>query len=269
MRVPCPRAFLARRGSRLALAAFVLVGCSRAPLPALPAEVPTTSTAMGSTLDASSAGSRPPGASSADASAPVVETSRCQIGGVAGALSLREIARGCLVEPLPVTSWDVSGGVEVSVALAEATVASGESLAVVVTYKNKTAKPLDLTFEVSRRDGFPPPPWMGDVTAHEASGRMVDMSEEPRPPWAAALADEPRQFAVLTLAGGAVLEDHLHWAAARYRWAASGREKQYPRSLLGPLGKGVYALKVHTTLVLRAQGGRLEYATPTATVRVQ
>ena len=122
----------------------------------------------------------------------------------------------------------------------------------VVHYANKTDAPVVLMFDDS--------PLRGHVVAHHADGRRADGTEAPPPAWAQSWAKGARRYQRVTLGPKAVLDERKMWFASSWKWAPNAHEKQYPRSLLGPLPKGAYTLRVRTPLIVRSKGDHVDYA---------
>ena len=72
-------------------------------------------------------------------------------------------------------------------------------------------------------------------------------------------AKAARRYQRVTLGPKAVLDERKMWFASSWKWAPNAHEKQYPRSLLGPLPKGAYTLRVRTALIVRSKGDHTDY----------
>lgn len=158
----------------------------------------------------------------------------------------------CYVDTLPETEWDVVSSVEITTSPAKVATTPDGIGDLVVHYANKTDAPVVLVFDES--------PLRGHVVAHRADGRRADGTEAPPPAAMRAWAKEVQQHQRVTLAPKAVLDERKMWFASSWMWAANAHEKQYPRTLLGPLPKAAYTLRVRTPLIVRSKGDHVDYA---------
>jgi hypothetical protein len=191
----------------------------------------------------------------ADASATA--TDPCFVG--AGASAELSELRSC-DRDAPSEDWDGADALAITASPATVRAEPGGIGDLVVHYANRTEGPIVLRFDDS--------PLRGHVVAHHPDGRRADGAEAPPPAWATTWAKSPRRYRRVTLGPRAVLDERKMWFASRWKWAPNDHEKQWPRSLLGPLPKGTYVLRVRTSLVVRATGERVEYAEATTNARV-
>jgi hypothetical protein len=167
----------------------------------------------------------------------------------------------CYSDTLPETEWDVARAVELTASPATVTAAPGGMGDLVVHYANKTDAPVVLVFDDS--------PLRGHVVAHRADGRRADGTEAPPPAWANAWAKGKHRYQRITLGPKAVVDERKTWFASSWKWAPTSDQKEWPRSLLGPLPKGAYTLRVRTALAVRAKGDPLDYGEATTSARVE
>lgn len=169
----------------------------------------------------------------------------------------RSDLNACYPGTLPEAEWDVTGSVVVTASPDSVTNTPGGIGDLVVHYTNTSNAPVVLVFDDS--------PLRGHVVAHHANGRRADGTEAPPPSW----AKGTRRHQRVVLAPKAVLDERKMWFASTWMWAPNAYEKQYPRTLLAPLPKGSYTLRVRTPLILRMKGDHADYAEATTTARVQ
>ena len=169
--------------------------------------------------------------------------------------------RSCYVDTLPEPEWDVASSIEITASPATVTNTPGGIGDLVVRYANKTAAPVVLVFDDS--------PLRGHVVAYRADGRPADGTEAPPPAAMSAGAKAARSYERITLGPKAVLDERKMWFASSWIWTQHVHEKQYPRTLLGPLPKGTYTLRVRTPLVVRFTSDRMEYAETSTTGAVE
>jgi hypothetical protein len=167
----------------------------------------------------------------------------------------------CYPDTLPESEWDIASSVELTASPATVTNTPGGIGDLVVHYANKTNAPVVLVFDDS--------PLRGHVVAHHADGRRADGTDAPPPAWARSWAHGVKRHQRVVLGPRAVLDERKMWFASSWSWAPNAHEKQYPRSLLGPLPKGSYALRVRTPLVVRSKGDRVDYAEASTGARVE
>jgi len=167
----------------------------------------------------------------------------------------------CYVDTLPAPEWDVASSVEITASPANVTNTPDGIGDLVVHYANKTDAPVVLVFDDS--------PLRGHVVAHRADGRRADGTEAPPPAEMESWAKAARRHQRVTLGPKAVLNERKMWFASSWKWAPNAREKQYPRSLLGPLPKGAYTLRVRTPLIVRSKGDHADYAEATTSGSVE
>jgi hypothetical protein len=164
----------------------------------------------------------------------------------------RSELRRCDVDTLAESEWDVESSLEITASPAKVTTTPGGIGDLVVHYANKTDAPVVLVFDDTVLRGH--------VVAHHADGRRADGTEAPPPVWATSWAKGARRYQRVTLGPKAVLDERKMWFAESWKWAPNAHEKQYPRSLLGPLPKGSYTLRVRSQLIVRSTGHRVDYA---------
>jgi hypothetical protein len=167
----------------------------------------------------------------------------------------------CYPDTLPEAEWDVASSVEITATPATVTTTPGGIGDLVIHYANKTDAPVVLVFDDS--------PLRGHVVAHHGNGRRADGTEAPPPAWAQSWAKGVHRHQRVVLGPKAVLDERKMWFASTWRWAPNANEKQFPRSLLGPLPKGSYTLRVRTPLIVRSKGDRVDYAEATTSARVE
>jgi hypothetical protein len=167
----------------------------------------------------------------------------------------------CYPDTLPESEWDVASSVELTASPATVTTTPGGIGDLVVHYANKTDAPVVLVFDDS--------PLRGHVVAHHADGRRADGTDAPPPAWARSWAHGVKRHQRVVLGPRAVLDERKMWFASSWSWAPNANQKQYPRSLLGPLPKGSYTLRVRTPLVVRSKGDRADYAEASTGARVE
>ncbi|MCX5742534.1 MAG: hypothetical protein NT062_08565 [Proteobacteria bacterium] len=191
----------------------------------------------------------PPGqAADATASDPCVVAGRAE----------RSDLRACYVDTVSDPRWDVASSLEITVSPAEVKTTAGGMGDLVVHYANRTDSPVVLVFDDA--------PWRGHVVAHHADGRRADGVEAPPPP---AWATSRRRVQRVTLGPKAVLDENMMWFASSWMWQTRPYQKQWPRSLRGPLPKGAYTLQVRTQLIARSDGQHLDYAEASTGGRVE
>lgn len=228
-----------------------LLGCQRPasvddiPARPLPAPGPPLASRAPGVLDAS-ASEASPDAAAPPAPAPCFVANRAE----------RRDLHNCEVDAPPEPNWDVTSSLEVTVSPAEVKTTPGGIGDLVIHYANRTDAPVILVFDDSATRGH--------VVAHHPGGRRADGVEAP-PPW----STPKRRLSRITLGPKAVLDERKMWFASSWKWAPNSHEKQWPRTLLAPLPKGTYTLRVRTRLVARAEGDRIDFVEPSTTGRIE
>ncbi len=159
---------------------------------------------------------------------------------------------------------DVKADLEVSVAAKTPEIVPGGRVDLVVQYKNKGQKPLQLHFLLDPSPRF-------DVDALDAKGRLVGVPKGKAPK-----APKPSQknTARITLLPGGVAKMKVGWTVSNTRWATEQvkgevPEGGYPKAPTTPLPTGSYTLRLVTPLTLVVEGADRELSAPKVAMDVK
>ena len=165
---------------------------------------------------------------------------------------------------------DVSALLAVTVSASPNTVAPGGHADVVVTYTNKSQAPLSLSFLLDPTARF-------SVEVYTMKNARADLPHN-KPPHGKSEGPPPEASAPgtarVTIAPGGKASAKVDWSAVRLKWApelvkGTPPEQGYPTAPAGPLGRGMYTLKVITPLIGVFEGSEHEVSTAKTTLKVQ
>ena len=160
---------------------------------------------------------------------------------------------------------DVKGELEVSVAAKTTEIVPGGRVDLVVQYKNKSQKPLQLHFVLDPSPRF-------DVDALDGKGRLVGVPKGKVPK---AGKSVQKSTARITLLPGGVAKMKVGWNASNTRWATEqvkGGEvpdSGYPKAPTTPLLTGSYTLRLVTPLTLVVEGADRDLSAPKVAMEVK
>jgi hypothetical protein len=163
---------------------------------------------------------------------------------------------------------DVSKSLEVKVVPIPAEVPPGGHSDLLITYTNKSAAPLTLSFLLD-----PTPRFTLEVYNSKNARAEMPRSSAPNRPGVPA-GETSSGIAQVTIPAGSKAAAKVDFNAVRLRWApelvkGTPPELGYPTAPAGPLPKGVYTLKVITPLTGVFEGMDKEVSTVRTTVTVK
>jgi hypothetical protein len=159
---------------------------------------------------------------------------------------------------------DVKGDLEVSVAAKTPDIVPGGRVDIVISYKNKSQKPLQLHFLLDPAPRF-------DVDALDGKGRLVGIPKGKAPK---APKQAQKSTARITLLPGGIAKMKLAWNASNTRWATEQvkgevPEGGYPKAPTTPLPTGSYTLRMVTPLILVQEGADKDLTAPRVSMDVK
>jgi hypothetical protein len=171
----------------------------------------------------------------------------------------------CVVDTRGDKPADVKDQLDLSVASKTPEIVPGGRVDLVITYKNKSQRPLQLNFTLDPSPRF-------DVEALDSKGRLVGVPKG-KPPKAAKPGQ--KQTARITIAPGGVAKMKVGWNASNTRWATEQvkggdvPEGGYPKAATTPLPTGSYTLRVVTPLTLVEESRDRELTAPKVSMDVK
>lgn len=171
--------------------------------------------------------------------------------------------------PETVDNPDMKGKLEVTLTASPTRVIPGGKVDLLVTFANKTAEPLPLSFRIDPLARF-------ETEAYDAKKKRVDVpSSSPPPPPKGHTPPPPAEpkVARVTVAPNGSARVRVPWEAVKMKWApdkvrGTAVERGYPRVPAGNLPKGKYTVKVVTPLIGVYEGGDHEVSAPALEIEV-
>ncbi len=160
---------------------------------------------------------------------------------------------------------DVKADLEVSVAAKTPEIVPGGRVDLVISYKNKSQRPLQLHFLLDPAPRF-------DVDALDGKGRLVGVPKGKVPK---AAKPSQKNTARITLLPGGVAKMKVGWTASNTRWATEQvkggevPEGGYPKAPTTPLATGSYTLRLVTPLTLVVEGADRDLSAPRVAMDVK
>jgi len=203
-------------------------------------------------------------ASSSDPVVPAEKGSECTSARIEN-LYLVLTNPACQVDTRGDKPSDVKGDLEVSVAAKTPEIVPGGRVDLVVSYKNKSQKNLQLHFVLDPSPRF-------DVDALDAKGRLVGVPKgkapkQPKP--------SKKETARITLLPGGIAKMKVGWTASNARWATEQvkggdvPDSGYPKAPTTPLPTGSYTLRLVTPLTLVVEGAERDLSAPKVAMDVK
>jgi hypothetical protein len=171
----------------------------------------------------------------------------------------------CVVDTRGDKPVDVKEQLDLSVAAKTPEIVPGGRVDLVITYKNKSTRPLQLNFTLDPSPRF-------DVEALDSKGRVVGVPKG-KPPKAA--KPSQKTTARITISPGGVAKMKVGWNASNTRWATEQvkggevPEGGYPKAPTTPLPTGSYTLRVLTPLTLVEESRDRELTAPKVSMDVK
>lgn len=236
-------------------------------------ETPTTTT----TATATSTSSKEPvplsatptiPAGSKDPLQPTAEkrTEECT-GGRFDNLYLLLTNRSCEVDARGDPPLNVKDALEVKVTSSTPQIVPGGRVDLLITYRNKSSRPLPLTFVLDPSPRF-------DAEAYNAQGRLSGIPATKPPQPKKPKAPPPKTYARMVLSPGGIAKMKTGWTASNFRWATelvkNGEipDSGYPKVATTPIAKGQYTLRLVTPLVFVIESADRELSSPKIPVEV-
>ncbi len=159
---------------------------------------------------------------------------------------------------------DVKPDLEVSVGAKTPEITPGGRVDLVISYKNKGQRPLQLHFLLDPSPRF-------DVDALDGKGRLVGVPKGKAPK---AAKTSQKSTARITLLPGGTARMKVGWNASNTRWATEQvkgdvPEGGYPKAPTTPLPTGSYTLRLVTPLTLVVEGAERELSAPKVAMDVK
>lgn len=171
--------------------------------------------------------------------------------------------------PEGVALEDLEGKLEITAGASPTKVAPGGKVDLVVTFTNKTADSMPLSFRIDPLARF-------ETETYDAKGKRADVptAKQPSLPkdYSPPPPSEPKVARVTVAANGSA-RVVVPWEAVRMRWApdkvrGTAVERGYPRVPAGPLPRGTYTVKIMTPLVGVSEGVEHEVSAPKVEIEV-
>ena len=172
-------------------------------------------------------------------------------------------------KPESLSAPDMKGKLDVTVAASPTKIAPGGKVDLVVTFTNKTATPMPLSFRIDPLARF-------ETEAYDAKSKRADVppGHPPSPP--KGYTPPPpveAKVARVTIAPNGSARVRVPWEAVKTKWApekvrGTPAERGFPRSPAGPLAKGKYTVKVVTPLIGVFEGSEHEISAPKVDIEV-